>query len=137
MHSYTISVKNIFSYLRPYVLGVFSAAIVNIAIVALCSFLLATSKVFSEEIVLGVIIGADVVGAFIGGYIAARIKKEKGIVCGAVVGGTLFIIVLIGAMIIGFDEVTYRTVISFGVLLIFGALGGIKGVNRKTRIKIK
>lgn len=137
MHSYTISVKNIFSYLRPYVLGVFSAAIVNIAIVALCSFLLATSKVFSEEIVLGVIIGADVVGAFVGGYIAARIKKEKGIVCGAVVGGTLFIIVLIGAMIIGFDEVTYRTVISFGVLLIFGALGGIKGVNRKTRIKIK
>lgn len=137
MHSYTISLKNIFSYLRPYVLGVFSAAIVNIAIVALCSFLLATSKVFSEEIVLGVIIGADVVGAFIGGYIAARIKKEKGIVCGAVVGGTLFIIVLIGAMIIGFDEVTYRTVISFGVLLIFGALGGIKGVNRKTRIKIK
>lgn len=137
MHSYTISVKNIFSYLRPYVLGVFSAAIVNIAIVALCSFLLETSKVFSEEIVLGVIIGADVVGAFVGGYIAARIKKEKGIVCGAVVGGTLFIIVLIGAMIIGFDEVTYRTVISFGVLLIFGALGGIKGVNRKTRIKIK
>lgn len=137
MHSYTISVKNIFSYLCPYVLGVFSAAIVNIAIVALCSFLLATSKVFSEEIVLGVIIGADVVGAFVGGYIAARIKKEKGIVCGAVVGGTLFIIVLIGAMIIGFDEVTYRTVISFGVLLIFGALGGIKGVNRKTRIKIK
>lgn len=137
MHSYTISVKNIFSYLRPYVLGVFSAAIVNIAIVALCSFLLATSKVFSEEIVLGVIIVADVVGAFVGGYIAARIKKEKGIVCGAVVGGTLFIIVLIGAMIIGFDEVTYRTVISFGVLLIFGALGGIKGVNRKTRIKIK
>lgn len=137
MHSYTISIKNIFSYLRPYVLGVLSAAIINIAIIALSAFLLSSSKVFSEEIVLGVIIAADVIGAFIGGYIAARIKKEKGIVCGAVIGCTLFIIVLIGAMISGLDEITYRTVISFGVLMIFGALGGIKGVNRKTRIKIK
>lgn len=137
MHSYTISLKSVFSAVRPYILGVFSAAIINVAIIALCSALFASSKIFSQDVVLGVIIGADVVCAFVGGYIAARIKKEKGIVCGAVVGGILFILVLTGGMISGFEEVTYRTVLSFGVLLIFGALGGIKGVNRKTRIKIK
>lgn len=137
MHSYTISLKNIFSYLRPYILGVFSAAIINITLITFCSFLLTSSKVFSEEIVLGIIIASDVICAFIGGYIAARIKKEKGIICGAVVGGILFLIILIGAMLNGVEEVTYRTVISFGVLIIFGSLGGIKGVNRKTRIKIK
>lgn len=137
MHSYTISLKNIFSCIRPYIFGVFSAAVINIVIIAAGSLLLASSKVFSEEIVLGIIIGADVISAFAGGYIAARIKKEKGIVCGAAVGFILYLIVLTGAMINGFDEITFRTVISFGVLLIFGALGGIKGVNRKTRIKIK
>ena len=137
MHSYTISLKSIFSTLRPYILGVFTAALINIAIVALCSFMFSVSKTFSPEAVLGVVIGADVICAFVGGYIVARIKKEKGIVCGAIVGGILFILVLTGGMISGFEEITYRTVLSFGILLIFGALGGIKGVNRKTRIKIK
>lgn len=137
MHSYTISLKSIFSTLHPYILGVFTAALINIAIVALCSFMFSVSKTFSPEAVLGVVIGADVICAFVGGYIAARIKKEKGIVCGAIVGGILFILVLTGGMISGFEEITYRTILSFGILLIFGALGGIKGVNRKTRIKIK
>jgi len=137
LHSYTISLKSIFSTLRPYILGVFTAALINIAIVALCSFMFSVSKTFSPEAVLGVVIGADVICAFVGGYIVARIKKEKGIVCGAIVGGILFILVLTGGMISGFEEITYRTVLSFGILLIFGALGGIKGVNRKTRIKIK
>ena len=137
MHSYTISLKSIFSTLRPYILGVFTAALINIAIVALCSFMFSVSKTFSPEAVLGVVIGADVICAFVGGYVAEKIKKEKGIVCGAIVGGILFILVLTGGMISGFEEVTYRTVLSFGILLIFGALGGIKGVNRKTRIKIK
>ena len=137
MHSYTISLKSIFSTLRPYILGVFTAALINIAIVALCSFMFSVSKTFSPEAVLGVVIGADVICAFVGGYISARIKKEKGIVCGAIVGGILFILVLTGGMISGFEEITYRTILSFGILLIFGALGGIKGVNRKTRIKIK
>ena len=137
MHSYTISLKSIFSTLRPYILGVFTAALINIAIVALCSFMFSVSKTFSPEAVLGVVIGADVICAFVGGYIAARIKKEKGSVCGAIVGGILFILVLTGGMISGFEEITYRTILSFGILLIFGALGGIKGVNRKTRIKIK
>lgn len=137
MHSYTISLKNVFSSVRPYLFGVFSAAALNIIILALSSFILASSKIFSEEVVLGVIIAADVISAFIGGYIAARINKEKGMVCGAVVGGILFIAVLAGGLISGCEEVTFRTAISLGVLLIFGALGGIKGVNRKARIKIK
>lgn len=137
MHSYTISLKNVFSSVRPYLFGVFSAAALNIIILTLSSFVLASSKIFSEEVVLGVIIAADVISAFIGGYIAARINKEKGMVCGAVVGGILFIAVLAGGLISGCEEVTFRTAISLGVLLIFGALGGIKGVNRKARIKIK
>ena len=78
MHSYTISLKSIFSTLRPYILGVFTAALINIAIVALCSFMFSVSKTFSPEAVLGVVIGADVICAFVGGYIAARIKNEKG-----------------------------------------------------------
>lgn len=115
----------------------FSAAAVNIIFLAASSFILASSKIFSEEIVLGVIIAADVTSAFTGGYIAARIKREKGMICGAIVGGMLFIGVLIGSLICGCEEITFRTAISLGVLLIFGALGGIKGVNRKARIKIK
>lgn len=137
MHSYSISLKGVFSSLRPYIIGVFTAAALDIIILALASFALASLKIFSEEVLLGSIIAADVISAFMGGYIAARINKEKGMVCGAIVGGILFICVLAGGLISGCQEVTFRTAISLGVLLIFGALGGIKGVNRKARIKIK
>ncbi len=137
MHSYTISLKNIISLVRPYIFGVMAAAIINIIIIALSALLLSSSKIFSQEMILGIVIAADIISAFSGGYIAARIKKEKGIICGAVVGGILFLIVITGGLISGCEEVTFRTLISFGVLLIFGALGGIKGVNRKSRIKVK
>lgn len=79
----------------------------------------------------------DALGVLFGGYIAARVNKSQGLILGLINGA----IILVALLIIGFcmssDTLTLNTLLKTIVILIFSALGGIKGVNIKEKIRIK
>ena len=76
-------------------------------------------------------------GVFIGGYITAATAKERGLILGLLCGAAVFIISLIIGFIFDGGTITIMTPLRLAVLLLFGGLGGIKGVNRNEKIHIK
>ena len=71
------------------------------------------------------------------GYVSARVTKEKGLIIGSVSGIIMFIIVLLTGLIWRDGNFTYLTLVKLALFTLFGALGGVKAVNKKDRLHIK
>lgn len=84
-----------------------------------------------------IVIGIFSIGAFLAGYISARILKIKGLMFGLISGGIMFILALIGGFIFSTETLSLLTLLRLVAFTLSGALGGIKGVNRKDKLKIK
>lgn len=84
-----------------------------------------------------VMIGIEGVSILIGAYIAAAIARSRGLIVGLLVGAVALLITFIVGMSMPENNVGILTVIRAVVLLLCGALGGIRGVNRKERIRIR
>lgn len=77
------------------------------------------------------------VGAFTAGYIALKIFKEKGLYVGAACGSLVFLIFTISGFLAGGESISSFTFIKLFVLMFFGALGGVLGINKKSRRILK
>lgn len=97
------------------------------------AFLFVTVKSIPQFMIQIIAIICAAIGAFVAGYIAIRIYREKGLVYGAISGFLLFLIVTLIAFIVSRDKFTNITLIRFLVMTFFGALGGVLGVNKKRR----
>jgi len=75
-------------------------------------------------------------GVFCGGYICAAIAKSRGLIVGLICGSILFVILLFAGLSTG-ETVGIMTLLRFIVSAVFGILGGIKGVNKKEKLRIK
>ena len=84
-----------------------------------------------------IMLTADAVGIFIGAYTAAALSGSRGIVVGLLCAFGTFIILLIAGFAVKDGNVGMMTVIRAAVLILFGILGGIKGVNRKEKVHIR
>lgn len=75
-------------------------------------------------------------GSLSGGFLAAKLLKEKGLVFGISVGATMAVLLfIIGAMFQGLEIGIFMYIRTTAVLL-SGAFGGILGVNTKKKRKI-
>ena len=70
-----------------------------------------------------------------GGFISARITKEKGLTVGMVSGTLMFLVVLILNPIIGGSGIGGLLLVRLLVVLISSAVGGVLGVNFKIKRK--
>lgn len=70
-------------------------------------------------------------GGFAAGIAAAKMNKSRGIVCGAVAGIILFLIVWASGSMIGEGAFGAVTAIKAGIIILAAAFGGIIGVNKQ------
>ncbi len=77
------------------------------------------------------------VSVFFGAYIAAAIAKSRGLLVGLLVAAIVLSVILALGLSLKGESVGILTVIRSVALPLFGALGGIRGVNRKEHIHIK
>lgn len=82
---------------------------------------------------LGVVLGA--VGAFLGGYVSGRISKQKGLLFGVITGLVLYALLFLFGLILIKEPISTLSFVKMGAMLFFGALGGVLGVNKKTKIR--
>lgn len=78
--------------------------------------------------------GLLMLGSFLSGYLAARRMREHGMILGALCGLIIFAILLLGSFMSRFD-VGLIAVIKLMIAVVSGAIGGIIGVNARTRRK--
>lgn len=74
---------------------------------------------------------ASAVGAFVGGIVAAKIAKEKGLLFGAACGLILFVLVLVAGFAVLKEVRGSFAVAKLFILIGCGAIGGILGVNSR------
>ena len=120
-------------------LGIGTAAALAVILLALCGIsgvLMMMSGLPTGALpYMGLI--AIALGVLVGGYIAAAITGSRGLVMGLCCGAAVFVCLLIAGMSTGNFQPGTLTAAKLGVCALFGALGGIKGVNRKEKLHIK
>lgn len=122
--------------IRTIVIGVLTSLAVMLAVMcAICGVMLFVSSI-PYHLLPYILLIADAVGVFCGGYIAAALNKSRGLILGLIIGFLVFIIVFAAGLSTG-EAIGLITFLRLAVLAIFGMLGGIKGVNKKEKIHIK
>lgn len=82
-------------------------------------------------------LGLQGISVLIGSYIAAAITRSRGLITGLIIGALIFILLTILGFCAKNNSVGIMTLLRAVVLLLLGALGGIRGVNKKERVRIK
>ena len=78
---------------------------------------------------------AAAIGAFIGGYFAARKNSAKGLFGGLLVAAVMFILItVVGAFVS--EQVTLMSLIRLVIITLAASIGGILGVNKSSKLKI-
>ena len=100
------------------------------AIIFAMSLVLAIGNI-PAALIMPLATAALAIGGFSAGIASAKINKSKGMVCGAVAGILLFLLVWASGGIVGNGDFSTVTAIKAGIVILAGVLGGIVGVNRQ------
>lgn len=123
--------------LKAFLIGILCTIVIILLMTCLFGLILQMMSGIPYGIIDYVVIGIQGIGVLTGAYIAGILAKGKGLILGALIGGVIFLIVLAGGLSIVQNDITILTLIRCVVMIIFGIAGGIAGVNRKEKIRIK
>ena len=117
--------------------GIISSICITTVLMCICAVVLNYMSGIPYGLLDYLTLACLAIGVLIGSYIAAAIMKSGGLMIGLIVGTVILLITLAFGFGFGDGNIGILTAIRAGVLLLCGAAGGIKGVNRKERIRIK
>lgn len=123
--------------LKGCAIGLLVAAVLCGLLSCIFAFVLNMMDGLPYGIIDYVMVGLEGVSVLIGAFIAAAIAKSRGLIVGLLVGAVALLVTFIVGMSMPENDIGILTLIRAVVLLLCGALGGIRGVNRKERIRIR
>ena len=123
--------------LKASIIGILSVAVITAVLLCVGAVVLNYMSGIPYGLLDYLTLACLAIGVLIGSYIAAAIMKSGGLMIGLIVGTVILLIILVCGFCIGNESIGIMTAIRAGVLLLCGAAGGSKGVNRKERIRIK
>lgn len=115
--------------------SVINVLMIVIMTVILSLFLVVSGNLF-ENIAGYLMLVPLAVGGYFGGYTAARINKSNGLMLGTISGVIVFLIMLIVSFCSSDATVTYMLILKAIAVILPAAIGGVKGVNKKEKLKI-
>ena len=119
-------------YVKSTLISVLAGELATMLLLLLFGFL--TCKVDLPSIVTdALVILTGAVGALLAGFIDGRLIREKGMIFGAICGGILILIMFL--FNVSFHELTSIPflILKLAAILLCSILGGILGVNKKSR----
>lgn len=123
--------------LKASIIGILSVAVITAVLLCVGAVVLNYMSGIPYGLLDYLTLACLAIGVLIGSYIAAAIMRSGGLMIGLIVGAVILLINLAFGFGFGDGNIGILTAIRTGVLLLCGAAGGIKGVNRKERIRIK
>lgn len=117
--------------------GVLVSFLISIILMCCVSAFILTNGLLPGEITSIITIGTLGAGTLTGGIVSSRITKSAGFITGLITGFVVFLLITIIGMCKSSDSISYITFIRLAVTVILGGLGGIIGVNKKEKIRIK
>lgn len=124
-------------FLRSLAVAILSSILLIVILTCLFALMLKMMSGIPSGVTDYVMIGIEGFSVLIGAYIACVISKNKGLMTGAICGGVILLITFACGLSIAENDIGILTLIRSFVLLLCGVIGGIAGVNRKEKVKIK
>ncbi len=129
------SINPVFNTLRPIVFGAVGGALICAILLAVCAFAFVSSKHLPQSVIPSLVLAIVSVSAFFSGYIAAKTSHARGLMFGVFSALTLFLMFFICGIFVANETVTFSALMRLVIMLIVGAIGGIIGVNKKSKNK--
>lgn len=111
--------------------------LVLVILMCLLAAVMMSSGVISADILDYCTVGMVGVATLMSGIISSRITGSAGLVVGSLTGFFIFLIITSVALIFNGEPVSIITLLKLTVAVFAGGIGGIIGVNKKEKIKIK
>ena len=118
-------------FLRPVVIGAVVGALCCTLVLIIMAAIVASQDI-PKAVITPMAIVAGAAGSFFGGFTAARIAKERGLIGGAC-GLLLFILVVIVGFAFLKEIRGAYILVKLAVMLVCSAVGGVIGVNLRKR----
>lgn len=108
-------------------------------VILMCLFaaVMMSSGVISADILDYCTVGMVGAATLMSGIISSRITGSAGLVVGSLTGFFIFLIITSVALIFNGEPVSIITLLKLTAAVFAGGIGGIIGVNKKEKIKIK
>lgn len=129
--------KNSFLLLKALISGIITGLITCTVFLVLFASVFVKLGSISQNFVQILSLVAASVGAFVSGYVALRVYKEKGLYIGAICGSFVFLIFIVSGFFVSWGDLSSFTFVKLTLLTFFGALGGVLGTNKKSRRVLK
>ena len=129
--------NNIFSknIIKPLIIGFIISIVVSFLAIIIFA-VTATNIDISDEGLTVMSIISMINGAFAGGFVSAKVLKEKGLIIGAINGLLFFFIMTLISFIVSREPMSSISLIKILSFTIASMLGGIFGVNIKHKRSI-
>ncbi len=118
--------------LRPLGVGL-GIGVIVCAVILLIAAAIMTTGILPASAVTPIALAAAAIGAFVGGFVAARLSRERGLLYGAGVGLLLFLLITVVGIAASQELRGTMMLLKAALTIGFGALGGVLGVNVKTK----
>ncbi len=130
---YDKSENNLTKAVKAILSGTIMGTFFSILTLVMSSFLFVKSQNISATVITPLTMFAIALSAFISGYITARIIKSNGLFWGMIAGFVMFSVVFIAGLMISNGEISTLVLVKLTLMLLMGAIGGIAGVNKKSK----
>lgn len=118
-------------------IGVLAAALITALLMCISAVILNLMPAIPYGITDYLTVAATGTGVYLGAYIASATAKCKGLIIGLLCAFVILLAIIAVGLSSDKSDISALTAIRAGVLLLCGAAGGIRGVNRKEHIHIK
>ncbi|HBT64787.1 MAG TPA: TIGR04086 family membrane protein [Ruminococcaceae bacterium] len=117
---------------RPVFIGTAAGMLCCLAVLLLFALLMAARDI-PQSAVTPMAVAAAAMGAFIGGFISARIAGSRGLFYGAACGALMYLLILVAGISLLQSISGWYAVAKLLVIMVSAAIGGVYGVNRRRR----
>lgn len=123
-------------YLKALIVGTIVGLLLIMLMLCLVTSLLLVSGTLPKEYLEWIMMGISAIACYFSGFTTARITKVNGMISGLLSGLIIMIIIFVGGLVFTTSGITYISIVKSILFMISGAIGGIKGVNKKEKLKI-
>ena len=123
---------NIHGFVVPVLSGILGAFIASILLLALFSLLMSVRDMPNGVITPFACVSISF-GAALGGFVATKLFQSHGLIIGMVTGFLFFVILYLVGIVMQQAELNGMFLLKVVLSIIFGAVGGIAGVNVRSK----
>lgn len=124
-------------FIKSLAVGIFSSILLTVILTCVFALMLKMMSGIPYGIIDYAAVGIEGFSVLIGAYIACAVTKSKGLLTGALCGGIMLLITFACGLSIAENDIGILTLIRSAVLILCGIIGGVAGVNRKDKVRIK